>query len=86
MGSEQEQKTAHQENYSIWVNREKWIPELTEISGQLHILDSLFIFNSQVKFLAHRIHLVNRGLVSYLESRYFSAAWSVKMVTGDPTM
>ena len=35
MGSEQEKKATHQENCRLWVSREKWIPELTEISGQL---------------------------------------------------
>ena len=35
MGSEQWQKAAHQENYLLWVDRETWIPELTEINGQL---------------------------------------------------
>ena len=35
MGSEQEQKAAHQENCRLWVSREKWILELTEISDQL---------------------------------------------------
>ena len=35
MGSEQEQKAAHQENYRLWVRHENWIPELVKISGQL---------------------------------------------------
>ena len=35
MGSEQRQKAAHQGNYRLWAGRVKWIPELTEISGQL---------------------------------------------------
>ena len=34
MGSEQGKKAAHQENYRLWVSRGKWIPKLTEISGQ----------------------------------------------------
>ena len=34
MGSEQEQKAAHQENYRLWVGREKWIPGLIETGGQ----------------------------------------------------
>ena len=35
MGNEQEQKATHQGNCSLWVGREKWIPELTETGGQL---------------------------------------------------
>ena len=52
MGNEQEQKDAHQENCRLWVRHENWIPELTETSDQLQHLDPLFIFNSQVEFLA----------------------------------
>ena len=35
IGSEQGQKAGNQENYRPWAGLEKWIPELTEISGQL---------------------------------------------------
>ena len=27
---------------------------------------------------------MRRGLVSYLDSKYFNGAWSVKMIMGDP--
>ena len=35
MGSEQEQKAAHQENCHLWASHEKWITKLTETGGQL---------------------------------------------------
>ena len=35
MGSGQEQKVAHQGKCRLWVGLQKWIPELTEIGGQL---------------------------------------------------
>ena len=33
MGSEQEQKAAHQGNCHLWAGREKWIPKLIETGG-----------------------------------------------------